>query len=382
MDKQIDPLSQTGGSFNVLDNQNPSQKGGALVAKGDYGCLFKNPTPICLKTGEPIKAEIGKIITASGSGQQEELKKTAILKNIPELSNYIIIPTQACKASPTQPDVDWNKCSLTENTSDLLILGMNDGGRTLKQASDKPAFFCRNFLSILEHLLEGLLLLHASGWNHTDIHDSNIMIDTNGTPRFIDFGLASNKQNPNKEELERFTEFNPRLVFMPPEYHVYALYINRRDPPTAIQEIANTIWYSKLETFFQKYQPIKPILEKLSKDPTVQTDAVTFYKTHADKLDVWSLGVSFYNVLVHCLTWPYSKQIPEFVKATPRIKTILAMMLEFDPQQRGSVKQILELVNPYNRFLRVNRLTAAPLPPFSNKIRMRRGTLKNPQKRV
>jgi serine/threonine protein kinase len=359
------------------------QIGGALVAKGDYGCLFKNPTPTCLETGKPIQAEIGKIITESGNGQQTERKKTAILKDIPELSNYIIVPTQACKAAPLQPDADWNKCAIVNESSDLLVLGMRDGGQTLKQAVDRPAFFCRNFLSILEHMLEGLLLFHAAGWNHTDIHDNNIMIDKHGTPRYIDFGLAANKKNPNGEELERFTEFNPRLFFMPPEYHVYSLFIRDRDIPTAIQEIANSQQYFLLDSFFQKFNPIKPILNKLANDKTVKADPVTFYKTHGDKLDVWSLGVSFYNVFLRCIQWPSSNQIPEFVKAAPRIKTILAMMLEFNPQQRGTVKQILELVNPHNRFLRVNRLpVVATPPPFSNKIRMRRGTLKNPQKRV
>ena len=381
-DKQS--LLQTGGSSNLLDKQSQSQIGGALVAKGDYGCLFKNPTPTCLETGKPIQAEIGKIITESGNGQQTERKKTAILKDIPELSNYIIVPTQACKAAPLQPDADWNKCAIVNESSDLLVLGMRDGGQTLKQAVDRPAFFCRNFLSILEHMLEGLLLFHAAGWNHTDIHDNNIMIDKHGTPRYIDFGLAANKKNPNGEELERFTEFNPRLFFMPPEYHVYSLFIRDRDIPTAIQEIANSQQYFLLDSFFQKFNPIKPILNKLANDKTVRADPVTFYKTHGDKLDVWSLGVSFYNVFLRCIQWPSSNQIPEFVKAAPRIKTILAMMLEFDPQQRGTVKQILELVNPQNRFLRVNRLAPVPAtpPPFSNKIRMRRGTLKNPQKRV
>ena len=381
MDKQI------GGSSNSLDKQSQSQIGGALIAKGDYGCLFKNPTPTCLETGKPIETEIGKIITESGDGQQTERKKTAILKDIPELTNYIIVPTQACKAAPIQPDADWNKCAVANESRELTILGMRDGGQTLKQAIDKPAFFCRNFLSILEHMLEGLLLFHASGWNHTDIHDNNIMIDAHGTPRYIDFGLAANKKNPNGEELERFTEFNPRLFFMPPEYHVYSLFIRGRDVPTAIQEIANSQQYFLLDSFFHKYNPIKPILNKLANDKTVKADPVTFYQTHGDKLDVWSLGVSFYNVFLRCIQWPYSRNIPEFVKATPRIKTILAMMLEFDPQQRGTVKQILELINPHNRFLRVNRLTVVPAlppppPPFSNKIRMRRGTLKNPQKRV
>jgi len=357
-----------------------SQLGGALIGQGDYGCLFKDPVPAC-DSGVGIKSEVGKITVTSGYGMQEEGKKTAILKQIPELAPYIIVPTESCKAATQQQDEDWQKCKLTATHSEFLILGMKDGGRTLKQALEKPAYLCRNFLSVLEHLLEGLLLLHAAGWIHTDIHDNNIMIDHAGTPLFIDFGLAFNKQNPNKEEMDNYTQFNPALVFMPPEYHVYALFMNNRDPPTAIQEIANSLQYTNLETFFHKEIPVINNLNELAADQTIHADSVTFYQTHGEKLDVWSLGVSFYNAFLHCLTWPLNYKVPEFKQAVPRIKTILALMLEFNPRQRGSVKQVLELVNPYNRFLRVNRLFAKP-PPFSNNIRMRRGTLKNSHKRV
>jgi hypothetical protein len=359
------------------------QTGGAMVAKGDYSCLFKDPTPVCLEDGKPINANIAKVTVTSGYGVQEEDKKTAILKQIPELAEYVIVPTKSCVASPTQPDKEWAQCDLTKTHSEFLVLGMRDGGRTLKQAMDKPAFLCRNFLSVLEHLLEGLLLLHSAGWNHTDIHDNNIMIDAHGSPRFIDFGLAFNKQNPNTEEMEKYTEFNPSLAFMPPEYHVYSLFFNERDVPSAIQEIANSPYYLSMESLFDNKVPVKTVLDKLAKDASINTDAKTFYLKHGDKLDVWSLGISFYNVFRHCLMWPLHNRIPEFTKAKPRIKAILAMMLEYDPMMRGSTKQILELTNPQNRFLRVNRLAAAaPLPPFSNNIRIRRGTLKNPQKRV
>lgn len=359
------------------------QTGGAMVATGSYSCLFKDPTPVCLDNGKPINANIGKVTVTSGYGVQDEQKKTSIVKQIPELENYVIVPTKTCVASPLQPDTEWARCGLTKTHSEFLILGMQDGGRTLKQAMEKPAFLCRHFLSVLEHLLEGLLLLHSAGWNHTDIHDNNILIDAGGSPRFIDFGLAFNKQKPNKEEMEKYTEFNPALIFMPPEYHVYALFFNERDVPTGLQEIENATYFHQMESIFENKVPIKTVLDKLAKDATINTDAASFYSSHGDKLDVWSLGISFYNVLRHCLMWPLHNRIPEFVKAFPRIKTILAMMLEYDPMMRGSVKQILELINPQNRFLRVNRLAAAsPLPPFSNNIRMRRGTLKNPQKRV
>jgi len=360
-----------------------SQVGGAIIGQGDYGCLFKDPAPTC-ESGNPIKSEVGKVTVTSGYGMQEEKKKTAILKQIPELEPYIIVPTESCKAAPTQEDEDWQKCKLTATHSEFMILGMKDGGRTPKQALEKPAYLCRNFLSVLEHLLEGLLLLHAAGWIHTDIHDNNIMINHAGTPLFIDFGLAFNKQNPNKEEMDNYSQFNPALVFMPPEYHVYSLFMRNRDLPTAIQEIANSLQYQNLASFFQKVIPVKQVLEDLANDSTVHTDSVTFYQKRGEKLDVWSLGVAFYNAFLHCLMWPLNYKVPEFKNATPRIKTILALMLEFNPQQRGSVKQVLELVNPYNRFLRVNRLLA-PVPkppPFSNNIRMRRGTLKNPQNKV
>ena len=287
-----------------------------------------------------------------------EFRQNLFLKQIPELEPYIIVPTESCIAAPTQQDADWQKCKLTATHSEFLILGMKDGGRTLKQALEKPAYLCRNFLSILEHMLEGLLILHAAGWIHTDIHDNNIMINHAGTPLFIDFGLAFNKNTPNKKEMDDYSQFNPALVFMPPEYHVYSLFMRDRDPPTAIQEIANSLQYKNLASFFQKQIPVKQILEELAKDQTVHTDSVTFYRTRGEKLDVWSLGVAFYNVFLHCLMWPLNPRIPEFQKSVPRIKTILALMLEFNPQQRGSVKQVLELVNPYNRFLRVNRIIA------------------------
>jgi hypothetical protein len=343
------------------------QTGGALFAAGDYGCLFKDSTPICSSTQEPINSEIGKVITASGSGQQEELKKTRILRSIPELQNYIIVPTKSCRAASSQPDPDWYKCALTGSDSPLLILGMKFGGETLKQTLNKTEWFCKHFISIMEHLLEGLVLLHKNNWLHTDIHDKNIMIDANGKPWYIDFGLAHNKKKPNKEELDKFTEFNPNLNFMPPEYHVYSMHANEIDTQAGLEQISKNPAYSRYNQILNKTEDIRDVLEKLSKNNKVMTDSVTFYNTYGDKLDIYSLGVCFFNAYLHCSAWPNQRSIPEF--DTKRIKAILAKMLEYDPDQRYSALQMLEFVNPNNHFFRVLRP-----PPFSSNIFIRRGT--------
>jgi serine/threonine protein kinase len=391
-------MSQRGGSAK-LSLHNPlllEQKGGSMFAAGDYGCLFKNPTPVCESTGKPINAEVGKIIVESGSGQQEEVKKTQIIKRIPELKNYVIVPTSICRAAAQQPDPEWSNCFLTERESPMLILGMIDGGETLKESLQKTSWFCRNFIPILEHLLEGLVLLHKKGWSHTDIHDKNILIDTNGTPRYIDFGLALNKKNPNKEELDKFSEYNVSLVFMPPEYHVYAMGVNGIDIQTGMLHIISQSIYSRIHNLFPKSESIDSVIYKLIKNGDILTDAVKYYSVFGDKTDIWSLGMVFYRAYMHCLSFPEHLQITQFNKQ--RIKTILELMLAFNPDARGTAEECLRLVNPYNRFLRVDRLTlSTPLkeserrlplplsftpPPFSRSIRTRRGTQKKSQNNV
>jgi serine/threonine protein kinase len=386
------------------------QSGGVLFATGDYGCLFKDPAPVCEETGKPIDAEVGKLIVESGSGQQDEINKTEILKKMPGFKDFLILPEKTCRASHVQPDPDWSKCFLTLKDTKLLILGMADGGETLKDSLQRTPWFCKNFITLLEHLVEGVVLMHRNGWAHTDIHDKNILIDKNDIPRYIDFGLALNKSNPNKEELDTFSEYNVSLIFMPPEYHVYAMNLNKIDFRTGILHIGSQSIYERIQNLLGSKQNIDDVLKKLINNPKVKTDAVTFYTTYSEKTDIWSLGMVFYRAFMHCLSFPDAHLISEF--NIERIKTILKLMLAFDPDTRGSAEQVLSLINPSNHFLvrrivsknktvsqranlRENVLVATtflakPLvlenvflpPPFSSKMRTRRGTQKKSQKRV
>jgi serine/threonine protein kinase len=51
----------------------------------------------------------------------------------------------------------------------------------------------------MRHLFQGLAMLHDHHLIHGDITDSNVLIDSDGTPRFIDFF------RPNKGRLSRYS---------------------------------------------------------------------------------------------------------------------------------------------------------------------------------
>jgi len=364
-----------------------NQQGGALLEKGGaYGCMFQNPTPICATTHKPINTEIAKVIVESGTGQQEEAKKTMILQKIPELKEYIIIATEICKADTKQVDPDWFKCFLTGKDDPLLILGMRDGGETFMETlHQNPATFANSFLKLLEYLLEGVILMHTNGWNHTDIHDKNILIVKKelekGIARFIDFGLAYNKNKPNVEEMDRFSSrFEPHLKFMPPEYHVYTL---NRDPDVNktldISRIISQQIYADIEGTFPSATPIQDVIPLLQTNRNVVTDPRTFYTVNGDKIDVWSLGVTFYQAYNELQKWPRIRELQSFSdEKRENIKAILEMMLKFDPTERGTAKDILRLVNPNHRFLHVARLPPTILPPTGIKRSTLSATVKRP----
>lgn len=72
-------------------------------------------------------------------------------------------------------------------------LQMPDRGKRISRVSISDS------ARVIRHLLEGLALLHSNGLVHGDITDSNIVIDTEGIPRYIDFW------RPNKGRLSRYS---------------------------------------------------------------------------------------------------------------------------------------------------------------------------------
>ena len=70
-------------------------------------------------------------------------------------------------------------------------------------------------VSILRQVLDAVSAAHAKGIIHRDLKPSNILLDENGTPRVMDFGIASQVE---AEGLDNNAEMTGTPSYMAPEY--------------------------------------------------------------------------------------------------------------------------------------------------------------------
>ena len=70
-------------------------------------------------------------------------------------------------------------------------------------------------ITLLQKVLEAVAAAHAQGVIHRDLKPSNILLDENGTPRVMDFGIAARVQGEDKASSE---ELSGTPAYMAPEY--------------------------------------------------------------------------------------------------------------------------------------------------------------------
>lgn len=91
-----------------------------------------------------------------------------------------------------------------------LVPGQNLAER-LRQGGALPVL---KALSILRPVLDAVAHAHARGIIHRDLKPSNILIDENGTPRVMDFGIAARVDAPSDSR----DELSGTPAYMAPEY--------------------------------------------------------------------------------------------------------------------------------------------------------------------
>ncbi len=90
-----------------------------------------------------------------------------------------------------------SRCQISQNRTAILFPWVE--GTTLGKFIHSKTLSKDDKLKLMIEIVQALECLHAKGWTHNDLKDSNIMVvDSNTTPkiRIIDFALASeNKQD-------------------------------------------------------------------------------------------------------------------------------------------------------------------------------------------
>ena len=195
-----------------------SKKGGEAIAAGSYGCVFR--PPIRCNTGEePKRTHISKLMYNDETviKEKEEMDKVKeIIKTIPNNDKYfLVMDTTVCDPGVlTDENLKMfdEKCDLfTEeginsrtvntNLAKLKLINMPDGGMEIDDyiqnlllstnKLEKYTSFIKINTSLIELLNNGIVPINNTGLNHMDIKGNNMLVDSVGRVRLIDWGLAS-----------------------------------------------------------------------------------------------------------------------------------------------------------------------------------------------
>jgi hypothetical protein len=190
------------------------RKGGKVLASGGFGCVFK-PSLICEGQNKRKSGTVSKLMLKKYAlAEYDEIKNIQnILDEIPNYTNYFLIndfsvciPSELnkedlhgykrkCKAFKKDK---ITKGSLNDAREKLMILNMPDGGNPLDDYIYKNNFDTNLSIlneSMIELLNKGILPMNKLNVFHSDIKESNILVQVNGSElntRLIDWGLSVN----------------------------------------------------------------------------------------------------------------------------------------------------------------------------------------------
>lgn len=215
-----------------------NKKGGEAVAAGSYGCVFRPPIR-CNDPSLPYESSyISKLMYNDETvyKEKEEMDRVKeIIKKIPNNQNYFLLMNTSICDPETLNKEDLklfdNKCDLftkegitsknvNDNLKKLKLINMPDGGMEvddyiykLLNINDKKQKYI-NFINInngfISLLNNGIVPINNNKLNHMDIKGNNMLIDTKGYVRLIDWGLAckNNGQTIPNEVKNHTLHFN------------------------------------------------------------------------------------------------------------------------------------------------------------------------------
>jgi serine/threonine protein kinase len=334
--------------------------GGRLVGQGTYGCVFQ--PPLLCKHKDVSKTKVGKI-TYKGDSQRE-ISAYKVLHKIEEWQQYFILSAPSDSCSPriveNQVEPDLSKCEfLMEADNNLQIeqLLMPYGGKDLYTHSlintKKIPFFI-----LCRQLLEAGALMILHGIVHYDIHSRNILIDSSGTARIIDFGQCFNSNSITLDSIEqRWKVLGPEYAAEPPE----VTFLTAMERP----------YYYSFEDALHDVMPKKRILytiekvlgipvevqirslEKFFKSSSIfqthnETTLVKLWKIYYPGYDSWSIGILLLEYLQRYL---YSYEFVESSEWKLKrfiIMEILEKMTSTNPKERIDCVEALSMYDPFN----------------------------------
>jgi hypothetical protein len=192
--------------------KNYKNRGGKVIASGGYGCVF-NPALKCEGASKRESNKISKLMTERHARQEyEEIHKIQVkLGSIPNYQDYFLIydATLCRPAKLTENDLisygdkctalpknDITKQNINTKLDEVMSLNIPNGGLPVDDFINMNHgydYLYKVNRSLMNLLKRGIIPMNKQHIYHSDIKDSNIVIDDSESKlkaRLIDWGLT------------------------------------------------------------------------------------------------------------------------------------------------------------------------------------------------
>jgi serine/threonine protein kinase len=362
-------------------NNDKINKGGRVLASGGYGCVFA-PALLCQRERKRKTKRVSKLMTKKNAIKEydkikfikeklmniKDYKKYFLLYSInlckvkhlkkTDLKNY----TKKCRALKKDKITEKN---INQNLDRMLSLNMPNGGLPVDEYLYKNVFpekMYKLHVNLTELLKKGIIPMNNRNIYHSDIKDSNILVDNKLKTRLIDWGIATeyvpfqNNNFPSGWKNRPFQFNTPFTIILFTDHFIekYTLFLqfnnntktNRRTIEKFvndyivfwmkergeghykfINESLNKIFGSSFDTMNCIINYITEVLYNF-----IETDSVTKnIKNYLDRvfikiIDVWGF-ISVYFVFILLFYKNYSKLTFKEIQIFKKIKFIMSEYL-------------------------------------------------------
>jgi serine/threonine protein kinase len=343
--------------------------GGALYSQGSYGCTFDKPL-ICKDKQQTFEQKkdklyqyapdaqkmqfIDKLITTSEAKIEYTIAEK--IRKLPFYSNYFSAAEKICEPAPItqQIEKDMSECNIIQNKpiNKFRILHMRFAGDPFYRHKWNLSKF--SFVKFMTHFLEGIAIMNSHGIVHRDLHQGNILIDSQDVPRIIDFNLSIDVHKKIEDGLLRHNVDYTIFHESPDSAIVNAIALLTPADKAIANIIANKEVLKNIQSVLGvSINDMKKSLENFvySSKSVLNGNDKEWFKLYWHVFDSWSAGVNLVVFISQMSLWSAFMKT-DFAIHKHKILDILRGLCKVDPRERLTCIKALYMLDPNNHIVR------------------------------